>query len=30
MQNEAPEVFDIGKETEATRARYDDSEFGRG
>jgi Protein of unknown function (DUF1501) len=30
MQSEVPEVFDIGKETEKTRARYGDSEFGRG
>jgi hypothetical protein len=30
MQTEAPEVFDIGKESEATRSRYGDSEFGRG
>ncbi len=30
MQTEAPEAFDIEKETEATRARYGDSEFGRG
>jgi hypothetical protein len=30
MQTEAPEVFDITKETEAVRARYGDSDFGRG
>lgn len=30
MQTEAPEVFDIRKEDEKTRARYGDSEFGRG
>jgi hypothetical protein len=30
MQTEVPEVFDISKETEATRARYGDSDFGRG
>jgi hypothetical protein len=30
MQTEAPEVFDISKESEATRARYGTSEFGRG
>jgi hypothetical protein len=30
MQTEAPEVFDIAKETEATRARYGDGDFGRG
>ncbi len=30
MQTEAPEVFDITKETEATRARYGDGDFGRG
>jgi uncharacterized protein (DUF1501 family) len=30
MQTEAPEVFDISKETEATRARYGDGDFGRG
>src|ERR1019366_5235174 len=30
MQSEAPEVFDITKEPEAIRARYGDSEFGRG
>jgi hypothetical protein len=30
MQTEAPEVFDIGKETEKTRARYGDTDFGRG
>src|SRR5690348_15901484 len=30
MQTEAPEVFDIGRESEATRARYGSSEFGRG
>ncbi|HEU0119101.1 MAG TPA: DUF1501 domain-containing protein [Bryobacteraceae bacterium] len=30
MQTEVPEVFDVAKETEATRARYGDSDFGRG
>ena len=30
MQSEAPEVFDITKEPEAIRARYGDSDFGRG
>lgn len=30
MQAEAPEVFDITKEPEAVRARYGDSDFGRG
>src|SRR5437867_5599928 len=30
MQSEAPEVFDISKESEATRARYGSSDFGRG
>jgi hypothetical protein len=30
MQTEAPEVFDISRETEATRARYGDGDFGRG
>jgi hypothetical protein len=30
MQTEAPEVFDIRKETAATRARYGDSDFGHG
>ncbi len=30
MQSEAPEIFDITKETEAVRARYGDSDFGRG
>lgn len=30
MQTEVPEVFDIAKETEATRARYGDGDFGRG
>jgi hypothetical protein len=30
MQTEAPEVFDITKESEATRARYGDGDFGRG
>jgi hypothetical protein len=29
MQAEAPEVFDISKESEATRARYGDGDFGR-
>jgi hypothetical protein len=30
MQSEAPEVFDISKESEKVRARYGDSDFGRG
>jgi hypothetical protein len=30
MQSQAPEVFDISKESEATRARYGDTDFGRG
>ena len=30
MQSEAPEVFDIAKESEKVRARYGDSDFGRG
>ncbi len=30
MQTEAPKVFDITKEPEAVRARYGDSDFGRG
>lgn len=30
MQTEAPGVFDITKEPEATRARYGDHDFGRG
>ena len=30
MQTEAPEVFDISKEPEKTRARYGDTDFGRG
>ena len=30
MQTEAPEVFDISKETAATRERYGDHDFGRG
>jgi hypothetical protein len=30
MQTEAPEVFDIQKEDEKARARYGDTEFGRG
>ena len=30
MQTEVPEVFDISKESEATRARYGSSDFGRG
>jgi hypothetical protein len=30
MQAEAPDVFDIGKEPEAVRARYGDNDFGRG
>ena len=30
MQTEAPEVFDIRKESEATRARYGSGDFGRG
>src|SRR5215831_19170144 len=29
-RRKAPEVFDIGKETAATRARYGENEFGRG
>jgi len=29
MQTEVPEVFDIAKESEKTRARYGDSDFGR-
>lgn len=29
MQTEVPEVFDIAKESETTRARYGDSDFGR-
>lgn len=29
MQAEAPDVFDISKESEATRQRYGDGEFGR-
>jgi hypothetical protein len=29
MQTEAPEVFDLSKESEATRKRYGDSDFGR-
>jgi hypothetical protein len=30
MQTEAPVVFDISRESPATRARYGDSDFGRG
>ncbi len=30
MQSEAPDVFDVRKESEATRARFGDSNFGRG
>src|SRR5712691_4147521 len=30
MQTEAPDVFDLGKESAATVARYGDDEFGRG
>ena len=30
MQAEAPDVFDISKESEAVRARYGDHDFGRG
>jgi hypothetical protein len=30
MQTEAPDVFDIGKESEKTRGRYGDTDFGRG
>jgi len=30
MQSEAPEVFDISKESEKVRARYGDTDFGRG
>ena len=30
MQSEAPEVFDISKESEKVRARYGESDFGRG
>jgi len=30
MQTEAPDVFDLGKESAATRARYGDHDFGRG
>lgn len=30
MQTEAPEVFAIDKESDATRARFGDSDFGRG
>jgi hypothetical protein len=30
MQAEAPDAFDIRKESEATRAKYGDSDFGRG
>lgn len=30
MQTEVPEVFDVSKETEGVRARYGDSDFGRG
>jgi hypothetical protein len=30
MQTEAPDIFDITKESERTRARYGDHDFGRG
>jgi len=30
MQMEAPDVFDLGKESPAVRARYGDGDFGRG
>jgi hypothetical protein len=30
MQAEAPDAFDVGKESESTRASYGDSDFGRG
>lgn len=30
MQTEAPKVFDITKESEATRSRYGESDFGKG
>jgi len=30
MQTEAPDVFDIAREPEKLRARYGDSDFGRG
>lgn len=30
MQSEAPEVFDLSKESEATRQRYGDGDFARG
>jgi hypothetical protein len=30
MQTEAPDAFDVEKETEATRASYGDNDFGRG
>ena len=30
MQSEAPEAFDITREPESTRARYGDTDFGRG
>jgi hypothetical protein len=30
MQSEAPEVFDLAKESEATRRRYGDGDFARG
>jgi len=30
MQTEAPEVFDIGRETETTRTAYGDTDFARG
>jgi hypothetical protein len=30
MQSEAPDVFDISKESEKVRARYGDTDFGRG
>ncbi len=30
MQSEAPEIFDLSKESEATRTRYGSGDFGRG
>src|SRR5205085_8662335 len=30
MQTEVPDVFDVSKESESVRARYGDSDFGRG
>jgi hypothetical protein len=30
MQTEVPDVFDLSRESEATRARYGDGDFGRG